>query len=174
MATSTLRIAACVPAGKAESQGKLPAKATHEPGLDELLYSTAHDGIGCRALADAIGIRRHRLYDAVNPSEDKPFCVRWLVPTMRATGDFRVLRWMARSCGFVIHEQPKASATPAELVALTGEVTREMGDVLAVLGVVLADGSVSPADAKLARAEVAQLLERAHLIDQTLARIEGR
>jgi hypothetical protein len=175
MATpSLLRMPATARITPAEKVGDFPAKPTAEPGLDDLLYATAHDGIGCKALASALGVRLHRLYDAVNPHEGKPFDVRWLVPFMKAAGDFSVLRWMARACGFVIHEQPKASATPAELVALTGEVTREMGDVLAVLGVVLADGSVSPADAKLARAEVAQLLERAHLIDQTLARIEGR
>jgi hypothetical protein len=158
MATpSLLRMPVTARITPAEKVGDFPAKPTPEPGLDDLLYATAHDGIGCKALASALGVRLHRLYDAVNPHEGKPFDVRWLVPFMKAAGDFSVLRWMARACGFVIHEQPKGSATPAELVALTGEVTREMGDVLAVLGVVLAE-----------------LLERAHLIDQTLARIEGR
>jgi hypothetical protein len=175
MATSTVfRMPATSRITPAESVRASSAKPTAEPGLDDLLYATAHDGIGCKALASALGVRLHRLYDAVNPHEGKPFDVRWLVPFMKAAGDFSVLRWMARACGFVIHEQPKASATPAELIALTGECTREMGEVLTVLGVVLADGAVSRQDATLARAEVAQLLERAHLIDQTLARIEGR
>jgi hypothetical protein len=171
--SSLLRMPATSRVTLAESRSELSAKPTPEPGLDELLYATAHDGIGCKALASALGVRLHRLYDAVNPHEGKPFDVRWLVPFMKAAGDFAVLRWMARACGFVIHEQPKSSASPAELIALTGECTREMGDVLAVLGVVLADGAVSAQDARLARAEVAQLLERAHLIDQTLARIEA-
>jgi hypothetical protein len=173
MATpSLLRMPAPARVTPAESASEIPAKATAE--LNDLLYTTAHRDRNCKALAAACQIGLGRFYDAINPNERKTFCVRWLVPFMKAAGDFSVLRYLARACGFVIHEQPKASATPAELVALTGEVTREMGDVLAVLGVVLADGSVSPADAKLARAEVAQLLERAHLIDQTLARIEGR
>jgi hypothetical protein len=171
--SSLLRMPATSRVTLAESRTESSAKPTPEPGLDELLYATAHDGIGCKALASALGVRLHRLYDAVNPHEGKPFDVRWLVPFMKAAGDFTVLRWMARACGFVMHEAPKSSASPSELIALTGECTREMGDVLAVLGVVLADGSVSIADARLARAEVAQLLERAHLIDQTLARIEA-
>jgi hypothetical protein len=174
MATpSVLRMPAVERVTPAEMRGESSSKAnTASPGLDELLYATAHDGIGCKALASAIGVRLGRLYDAVNPHEGKPFDVRWLVPLMKAANDFSVLRWLAHACGFVIHAMPKAHAGPADLLALAGELARESGDVISTAGAVLADGCVCGSDVRAMRREIADLLERAHRMDQTLAQWE--
>jgi hypothetical protein len=159
------------PITKVELRGDSFAKAKAE--LNDLLYATTHRDRNSKRYAAEIGIATKRLYDAANPTEGKPFCVRWIVPLMRAANDYSVLRWMAEACGFVIHETPKATADPHDLVRLMGEVTRETGDVLSVLGVALADGRVCPEDARLASKEVDELLARAHLIRHTLTRIAG-
>ena len=170
-APSVIRMPAIASVTPAESRGDFSAKVA-DTSLDDLLYATAHKDRNCKALAAACQIGLSRFYDATNPNERKPFCVRWLVPLMKAAGDFSVLQWMARACGFVLIEAPGLTQ-PADVMASVGDIARETGDVLKTLSDVLRDGVVCKADARTARKEIADLLEHAHALDQALARIEG-
>lgn len=68
-------------------------------------------------LADLIGCSPSLLYKAVNPNEQVDIKLSWLIPLMKATGNFTILRHLAIRCGFVLVKIPRARKMKPEEIA---------------------------------------------------------
>jgi len=82
-----------------------------------LLYETTHrNEKSMMQIADETGISSSYLYRAVSPVDESnvKFPLEYLVPIMKATGNYSVLKYIANLCGFVLNAMPKLKLNKKE------------------------------------------------------------
>jgi len=78
--------------------------------LKECLYKTAHrNKKPVKLIADETGISENYLYRACLPNDQSgvKFPVEYLIPLMKATGDYTILSHLATVAGFILVKTPK-------------------------------------------------------------------
>ncbi|QAY77902.1 phage regulatory CII family protein [Sphingosinicella sp. BN140058] len=88
-------------------------------------------------------------------------------------GHPHVTRFLAQQAGGVFVRLPQASAGATDWHVHMGAVSKEVSDVIQGICEALADQSVTPAEARKIRAEIAEAQERLSLLDALAKRAEG-
>jgi len=101
--------------------------------LKSELYITVHSARkSVPELADEIGVSTSLLYRyAIEGESGADLPLRRLIPLMRATNDFRVLRHLAARCGFVLVKLPRVAKLKKPDAHSVNEITRKFHQVMA-------------------------------------------
>lgn len=77
--------------------------------LGQIAWETIHrTDKSVETLADEIGCSASLIYKAANPNEPVDIKLSWLIPLMRATGNYSILKHLAYRCGYVAIRIPRA------------------------------------------------------------------
>jgi len=77
--------------------------------VKEVLYCTIHENKkGVKQIADEIGISSNYLYRSALPDDESgaKFPIQYLVPLMKSTDDYSLIRHLAKLCGFILVKMP--------------------------------------------------------------------
>jgi len=86
-------------------------------GLKSFLYKTIHRNTKTvNMLADETGISASYLYRAGLPEDQSgvKFPIEYLIPLMKATKDYSVLKHIAKTCGFLLVKVPRVTGAKKE------------------------------------------------------------
>ncbi len=81
--------------------------------IKDVLYSTVHESTKTvKIIADEIGISSNYLYRAALPDDESgvKFPTQLLIPLMRATNDYSLLKHIAKICGYLTVKMPLLTA----------------------------------------------------------------
>jgi hypothetical protein len=108
-----------------------------------------------KAIATDINVRSGTLQDAADPRRDQPMHATWIVPLVKRTKNYAIVRFICRAVGGVFIQLPVATnGNVVNLVQVIGTVMKEVADVVRVASEAISgDGHV---DAR----ERAELLEQ--------------
>jgi len=95
--------------------------------LAKTVYLTVHQAkYSVEELADRVGCSASMLYRASNPEDQEvDIKLRWLIPLMEATKDYRLLRHLASRLGFILVKIPRARRMKPEELAKHNAVLAE-------------------------------------------------
>lgn len=123
--------------------------------VDGTIYQAA---IPPKQLAELIHVGLGELYDLANPSRQRPLKAAQLVPLMRLTADYRILRYLAGACGFLLVQLPALDASDRNYFTLARDVMRESAAAIEAFGVAIEDGRVTREKARRVGRQVDQAL----------------
>lgn len=86
-----------------------------------ILYETIHrNKKTVEQIADEIGISANYLYRAGLPLDESgvKFPVDYLIPLMKATGNYAILEQIANICGFLLVKEPRVKVPKIESIEL--------------------------------------------------------
>lgn len=92
--------------------------------IKTILYETIHrNKKSVDQIADEIGISSNYLYRAGLPLDESgvKFPLEYLVPLMKATGNYAILEQIAWICGFLLVREPRVKTPKAEGIELVGD-----------------------------------------------------
>lgn len=92
--------------------------------IKTILYETIHrNKKPVEQIADEIGISSNYLYRAGLPLDESgvKFPLEYLVPLMKATGNYAILEQIAWICGFLLVREPRVKTPKAEGIELVGD-----------------------------------------------------
>ncbi|AFH47817.1 Hypothetical protein IALB_0103 [Ignavibacterium album JCM 16511] len=89
----------------------------HSKSIKTILYETIHrNKKSVDQIADEIGISSNYLYRAGLPLDENGvrFPLDYLIPLMKATGNYEILEKIAWICGFLLVKEPKVRTPKTE------------------------------------------------------------
>ena len=101
--------------------------------IKTVLYNTVHRNKKPVAqIADETGISANYLYRAGLPVDESGvrFPVDYLVPLMKSTKDFSVLRHLARLCGFFLVREPRYKASKGQEIDILSDYQGSTADAV--------------------------------------------
>jgi hypothetical protein len=116
--------------------------------LKTLLYTTIHRNAKSVAqLADETGISPSYLYRAGLPTDESgvKFPIEHLIPLMKSSGDYSVLKYLNRLCGFLTVRAPRGFHDKRDEV----DAVNEYNTLCSAASKLLMDFFQSPSPAKL-------------------------
>jgi len=96
----------------------------HSKSIKTILYETIHrNKKSVEQIADEIGISTNYLYRAGLPLEESgvKFPLEYLIPLMKATGNYAILEQIASICGFLLIKEPRVKIPRIESIELINE-----------------------------------------------------
>ncbi len=90
---------------------------SHNKSIKTILYETIHrNKKSVEQIADEIGISSNYLYRAGLPLDESgvKYPLDYLVPLMKATGNYAILEQIAWICGFLLVREPKVRTPKIE------------------------------------------------------------
>jgi hypothetical protein len=117
--------------------------------LFDAIEGTVHQAsIPPKALAELLHVSLGDLYDLANPFRQRPLKVAQLVPLMKLSGDFRILRFLTEQCGFLLVKLPPVQLADDGSFRLARDVIRESAEAVDRYGQALEDDRVTAAEAR--------------------------
>ena len=134
--------------------------------IEDAAYDTVHYSCDPRsgrpltvgAIATDINVRAATLQDAADANRDQPFHLSWVVPIIKRTQNYAIVRFIARAVGGVFIKLPEHNPGRANgLVTVIGDVMKEVADVVTIAGQALAgDGLVDAAEQSVLLQQIAE------------------
>jgi len=96
----------------------------YSKSIKTILYETIHrNKKSVEQIADEIGISTNYLYRAGLPLEESgvKFPLEYLIPLMKATGNYAILEQIASICGFLLIKEPRVKIPRIESIELINE-----------------------------------------------------
>lgn len=96
----------------------------HSKSIKTILYETIHrNRKSVEQIADEIGISSNYLYRAGLPLDENgvKFPVDYLIPLMKATGNYAILEKIAMICGFLLVKEPRVKTPKIDSTELISD-----------------------------------------------------
>ena len=92
-------------------------------GLIQKIYKTVHrNKKTVYQIADEIGLSSNSLYKwALEGKSGTNLPLKWLVPLMKAAGDYSILKYIAALCGFILVKIPRIAISKKDAFELREE-----------------------------------------------------
>lgn len=115
--------------------------------IEDALFDTVHYSkdpatgrpLSVREIATDINVPAGQLQDAADQRRPQPPHMQWIVPLIKRTQNYALVRFICRAVGGVFIKLPEATKGTVGLVAVIGDVMKEVAEVVKVASDAITD-----------------------------------